>query len=306
MPNPLQLQIVFNPAQPRREVFLDSPVTFGREAGNRIVLPEAVISRQHGKIEFENDQWVLHNLSDNGTLVNGKSVGKKGRPLADRDVVSVGDRKLFSVILEAQNTNGDVDTTNADVAASPADAAAARKKRLMKYLAIILGGYVIVAVFLSTLGTDTPKSTGPKATLSARDIELDVRRAPKKVTPDERLGAECLDNANQFYGTRASDPGHTYRAYKNYQQALAYLNKTSFDDSLAQLQYLEVQDELVRRVTDEYKRGVTQFQSRQYDEAEATFSRLRRVIYPDPESIVSRNIDEQRALIGPNLKKKRR
>ena len=308
MPTPLQLQIVFNPTQPRREVFTESPITFGREGDNRIVLPEAIISRRHGRIVFEGNAWVLFNDSDNGTLVNGKSVGKKGRPLANRDVVSVGDRRVFEVIFDqAGSATEAIDPLAVpDNDAPTIDPADAKKRRFRNFVIAIMGFWLFVGIFLFTLSPPADKKDGPNVTLSDRDIETEVRRAPKPVTPDQALGNDRLQDATQFYNTRTTDLANTYRAYKNYQQALAYFNKTSFEDAFAQRRYIEVQDALVESVIKYYKRGMAEFQAKQYDEAEATFSKLRRDIYPDVETKIAHNVDEQRVLIGPHLKKKRR
>jgi pSer/pThr/pTyr-binding forkhead associated (FHA) protein len=308
VPTPLQLQIVFNPTQPRREVFTAGPIAFGRESDNRIVLPEAMISRRHGRIDVVNNQWVIFNDSDNGTLVNGKSVGKKGRVLTNRDVVSVGDRRVFEVIIDQA---GEAESSDSPLeAVTPRDAEVARAARKRKLMFMVVGwliGATLLGIWGATLDTKTAKDDGPKAVLTEKEIANEVLSGPKKkIMPDERQGTEALEAANQYYATRESDLANTYRAYRSYQLALACFDKSSFDDPMAQLRYTEVQKDLVKRVTEYYKRGISQFQSKQYEEAEITFSKLRRDIYPDFDNVIAHNVDEQRKDIGPHLKRKRK
>jgi sigma-54 dependent transcriptional regulator, acetoin dehydrogenase operon transcriptional activator AcoR len=67
--------------------------TFGREPDNVLCIPEAAVSRYHGRIERRHDGcWVIDNGSTNGTLVNGVRIS--ARHLEDHDVVRIGDTLL--------------------------------------------------------------------------------------------------------------------------------------------------------------------------------------------------------------------
>ncbi|HEY8431110.1 MAG TPA: sigma-54-dependent Fis family transcriptional regulator, partial [Sandaracinaceae bacterium] len=70
--------------------FAAEVTTFGREADNVLCIPEAAVSRYHGRVERRPDGcWVIDNGSTNGVLVNGVRVS--AHRLRDHDVVRVGD-----------------------------------------------------------------------------------------------------------------------------------------------------------------------------------------------------------------------
>ena len=73
--------------------FAAEVTSFGREADNTLCIPEAAVSRYHGRVERRADGcWLLDNGSTNGILVNG--VRAPAHRLADHDVVRVGDTLL--------------------------------------------------------------------------------------------------------------------------------------------------------------------------------------------------------------------
>jgi transcriptional regulator with GAF, ATPase, and Fis domain len=73
--------------------FASDVTTFGRESDNVLCIPEAAVSRYHGRVERRPDGcWVVDNGSTNGILVNGVRVG--AHLLSDHDVVRVGDTLL--------------------------------------------------------------------------------------------------------------------------------------------------------------------------------------------------------------------
>ncbi|MBX3271925.1 MAG: sigma-54-dependent Fis family transcriptional regulator [Sandaracinaceae bacterium] len=71
-----------------------SPVTtFGREPDNVLCIPEAAVSRYHGRVERRPDGcWIVDNGSTNGVLVNGARVAAAA--LEPHDVIRVGDTLL--------------------------------------------------------------------------------------------------------------------------------------------------------------------------------------------------------------------
>ena len=70
--------------------FASETTTFGREVDNVLCIPEAAVSRYHGRVERRADGcWIVDNGSTNGILVNGERV--TSTKLADHDVVRVGD-----------------------------------------------------------------------------------------------------------------------------------------------------------------------------------------------------------------------
>jgi hypothetical protein len=71
----------------------------GRDPSCDVILSETAISRQHCRIDRRADQWVLRNLSGNGTLLNKKSVDEAG--LADGDEIRIGAKTRLRFIVES-------------------------------------------------------------------------------------------------------------------------------------------------------------------------------------------------------------
>jgi 2-polyprenyl-6-methoxyphenol hydroxylase-like FAD-dependent oxidoreductase len=68
----------------------DTPLTFGRNADNSVVLASRNASRLHAEVRREADGYVLYDRkSSNGTLVNGERVA--WRVLQPGDVITIGD-----------------------------------------------------------------------------------------------------------------------------------------------------------------------------------------------------------------------
>lgn len=87
--------------------FTEQGGTIGRSAENQWILedPERFISSRHTQISFENNQYVLTDLSTNGTFINGSAdpVGKGSKaPLNDGDRFMLGDYE-FQVNIMAGN-----------------------------------------------------------------------------------------------------------------------------------------------------------------------------------------------------------
>jgi pSer/pThr/pTyr-binding forkhead associated (FHA) protein len=80
-----------------REFPLDRPViVIGRRADQDIVLHDPSVSRAHARIDAASDRVVIIDLgSTNGTLVNGRPVGRAGCLLRAGDSVQIG-----SILLE--------------------------------------------------------------------------------------------------------------------------------------------------------------------------------------------------------------
>ena len=69
------------------------PVTFGRRAGNSVVLSDEKVSGQHASLTLEGGQWVLRDHdSTNGTLIDGRRIEEVG--LTANDIFQLG-RVLF-------------------------------------------------------------------------------------------------------------------------------------------------------------------------------------------------------------------
>ena len=70
--------------------FASEVTSFGREPDNLLCIPEAAVSRYHGRVESRPDGcWIVDNGSTNGILVNGKRIA--AHLLEPHDVVRIGD-----------------------------------------------------------------------------------------------------------------------------------------------------------------------------------------------------------------------
>ena len=89
--------IVLEGEQQGRVVELaETPLAIGREPSNDLVVSDAEISRRHAVVEWASGMYVVRDLrSDNGTFVNGVSVGRA--LLLDRDEIKVGSTRLMFV-----------------------------------------------------------------------------------------------------------------------------------------------------------------------------------------------------------------
>lgn len=86
-------------AQPQRialNSFNKSTVTFGREAGNDIVLKSNIVSRKHGRFSLRGGRWYIEDKSTysgsgstNGLIYNDSSIAAK--PVYDGDIIRVDD-----------------------------------------------------------------------------------------------------------------------------------------------------------------------------------------------------------------------
>lgn len=72
-----------------RRLLVSRSYVIGREAGVDIHLQDALISRRHMELKFEDDKWVAHDLqSRNGVLINGQRIDQT-QALCDADQIQI-------------------------------------------------------------------------------------------------------------------------------------------------------------------------------------------------------------------------
>jgi serine phosphatase RsbU (regulator of sigma subunit) len=72
----------------------DGAFTLGRGTGSDVIIPDYSMSRQHARIQFENDGWSIEDLgARNGTFVNGTRIEGR-RALGAGDVIRLGGTTL--------------------------------------------------------------------------------------------------------------------------------------------------------------------------------------------------------------------
>jgi uncharacterized RDD family membrane protein YckC len=103
-------KLIVNPSSAsRREIPLPRTVlSIGRDPGNDVVLPDAMVSRRHAVVEFRGSQYYIRDCnSSNGSLVNGDRVSE--RNLRDGDLVAIGTaRILFRDELNFEDSSGKI------------------------------------------------------------------------------------------------------------------------------------------------------------------------------------------------------
>ena len=89
-------RLIINPNAPARfEANLSRGVlSIGRDPGNDLVLPDAMVSRRHAVVEYRAGHYSLRDCnSSNGSMVNGDRVFE--HTLRDGDVVAIGTARLL-------------------------------------------------------------------------------------------------------------------------------------------------------------------------------------------------------------------
>src|SRR5262249_54885725 len=80
----------------------DQPATVGRSRDNSVMIRDALASRMHAKIYFDEGRWIVRDFGLNGTRVGGHRVSGSS-PLADGSVIQVGDTKLrFALVANGE------------------------------------------------------------------------------------------------------------------------------------------------------------------------------------------------------------
>lgn len=97
-PRGFRLIVVAGPGLGTEWAFKQAEITIGRSAENEIDFADIAVSRQHTRIVFKNEHYILLDLgSNNGTLLNGISVSEER--LHSGDEIIIGERTLRFVEL---------------------------------------------------------------------------------------------------------------------------------------------------------------------------------------------------------------
>ena len=94
-----RLECIAGPQKGQTLRVAPSVTIIGRDPSCDIVLSETAISRQHCRIDRRADQWVLKNLSANGTLLNKKPVDEAA--LSDGDEIRLGAKTRLLFVVES-------------------------------------------------------------------------------------------------------------------------------------------------------------------------------------------------------------
>jgi hypothetical protein len=266
-------------------------LTFGRLAGNDLVLDHPNLSRQHGELVERSGQWYLINHSPNGTSVSGKKITHdKPHALRPGDVIGIGRQKLLAVHFQPPAAAGD-----AEQAAAPArKSEMSRRAKLWLGIGIYMFVIVVVAAVLWGLGGDGGAGRKSVVPLTDAQIEAEIRK-PLERTPDEREANRMLAEARQWYPRSAGHEAGLYHTHRNYKLALAFAGRTSFE-GIDQLQFNDVERELVSKITQSYREAYARLRSRDWISAERILRELLKT-YPDSESRIWQNVTDQLQIV---------
>ena len=293
-----------------------SPAPFGRDPDNALVIDLPTVSRVHGELRLDDQQWVIVNHSANGTALNRRALGRKPRPLGDGDQVVIGDQPVLAIGLRDGQGHAIVSQDPQDVGATPdAPTASAMNPRTKLWLGIV-GFWVIVfaaALFLSG-GEETDPDDGPVLTLlSPQEIANAIRQPLPEQEPSTPTAVKHFNNATAADQLINADGRNAFRAYYSYKSALSYAYGDDFTDSrdnwggkpaaelaLAQKRYLELEDRLVRDVTRLYEDAAGKMRDGRYADARRSFQDVFD-LYNDPGSLIYKNAMRQRDLARRRL-----
>ncbi|MBB6428268.1 FHA domain-containing protein [Algisphaera agarilytica] len=310
----LEITITAGPSAGQRVRVNHSPATFGRGMDNALVIDLQTVSRVHGEIRYEDDRWVVANLSKNGTRLNRRVIGRKPRPLSDNDQIVVGNQPVMTVALREGEGDGptvaaaetkDVGTANA---APPRPGMSPRTKLWLA----ILGFWVTVfgvAFFVSSGADSGATRTGPSVPmLTDQEIAKAIRAPLPKQEASPRTAANHFDEAEAFYGMINADPQNAFRALFAYKTALSFAYSDDFIDdrddwggkpvadlAVAQKNYIELEAQLIDDVQRLYKDAHGKLMDRRHGEAKLAFEKVFK-LYNDPQNPIYKNALKQRDL----------
>jgi len=290
--NALQVHITQGPQAGTRLQVSQSPVTFGRSPDNTLVLDLPLVSRNHGELHFVDGQWVLHNLSQNGTRIDRKRVTKKPRELTDGASIIIGDEEIFRVYL----TNQAIDDGNPTPAAVPEGddpqqpthipgSGLKGRSRLWLFASIWFGAMICVFALLFTFfgGKDDtdPEPTNAIVFYENPDEILDLL----KVMPPrmEHIPSKYDGNIDSARAAYESNPRDNYGCYEHYR--IAMLHMPDAQDYLIgedMNRYTEVARDLSVLIDEYYGRAYVLWKSGQNVEAVRHLDELRRLFAQTP------------------------
>jgi hypothetical protein len=294
-----------------------SPAAFGRDADNALVIDLPTASRVHGELRLDDGQWVVANLSPNGTLLNRRPIGRRPRPLADGDQVVIGNQPVLTVALRPSDDAVAVEVAEPEeIGAAPAAPPKQKMSARMKLWMTIFGFWAVVilaAVFFKG-GAETADA-GPDdlPLLTEAQIAASIREPYAKHDVSPRNAVEHLEEADAAYQSINADPKNAFRAFHGYKTALSYAFGERFTDprddwggkaaselAVAENRYLQLQQQLIEDVTRLYEDAAGKLQDGRLAEARRGFEAVYR-LYADSSSEVYRNAQRQRDLARRRL-----
>jgi Regulator of ribonuclease activity B/FHA domain len=292
---PILVQVLAGPTKGMRHAFDFTPISFGREAGNAVIVGDPHVSRHHGELRFESGSWSLINLSPNGTTVGRRKVKNKPAYLHEGETVSVGGQDVFAVHLEpaAATTlpvSDDADEQAAAVLAPEAAVAMSKRKKLFIGIGVYLAAMVGLFIFFSTLAPRAMISQQLPPRWTPQQI-ADTLAAPMKVEQaNPRLVQSELEQANELYPSAENSDRRLFQCYMHYRRALANSDRKQFENGLDNIRFQQVRQKLTQKIAELYDQGYRYLESSQWGAAARAFEGIKD-FYDDSESPLNNHLE---------------
>jgi pSer/pThr/pTyr-binding forkhead associated (FHA) protein len=290
----MHIAIMAGPDAGKRVVLTQSPITFGRAAGNTIVLDLPHISREHGELRYADGRWMLVNHSANGTKLGGKLVTARPREIDGEQVVAIGDDAVLQLSPQREEAPpANTGPAKTEVGAKHGTLLSGRR-RLWMGIGVFWVLCIGLILFFGTLKSwKAEQGNSPAAELSAEQIGEEIRAPLSKKPVDARRVAEYLRDASESFAMVETGPGALFRTYDAYRHALSYTGGATFEDPLDQRRFEVVQQQLIEQVLQEYRAGYNLLRSGHYEAAADVFRRLSERYPAGSESMVFNHIQKQ-------------
>lgn len=284
---PIQLLIHDGPKAGQRLFFERGPITFGRAADNAMVLDDGHVSRHHGEILFENNQWILTHRGHNLTRVNGKALRNRPHPLVHQDIVSIGEHACFQVILPSAPATAD--HGGEDERVEPDRPRLTRRGQLWIWIGLLATFWIVVITFLLTLFPGQHDPVAHLSRLHAGQIRRIIGEVPSPKPPFEARAQEYLEKARSLHDRLDARPDKLFDTYQAYREAMAHLPRQRLVEGRDMLQYEGIRRQLVEEIIHDYNDAYGKLKSHQYEEAYKAFEQLMKK-YPDQRSDIYQNL----------------
>lgn len=315
-------------------------VTFGRAADNTMRLAGRHVSRYHGELIWQGDQWLLLCHSANGLTVGKRHVaGGQTFSLTRGETVSVEGEPLFAFELIGGDATGQgpmttnsfasntgtfaaaADPTGAGASTTaavggpspePATGAGGAMSRRGKVW-VGIGAYMLIVIVgfiaLSGLSAQRQAEAAMPGQLPDARIAREIR-APIERLPNERESARHLALAQRWYARSESSPDGLFLTHYHYKLARAYAGLErgeTFDDGLDQLRYQEVEQRLTARMQRDYREAFALAHNREWQAAERALRSLLLSYTPPPDqhSAIVDNLEQQLRVVMRSKPKQR-
>ena len=297
MPTPvLHIELLHGPGMGRTVSFTQSPVSFGREADNTLIVTESFVSRRHGEFRLTGERWELVNLSPNGTRLNRKLIRETQKPQALRtgDEVTVGELAVFRVHLEAAPATAAKAPAGATARTAPVPQAPGaqsgpkgagltpgagmsltkRSKMLLSLIGLMMLSLFVLWILLDQGGGSSGTGPDNQQILAGKEIARLIKEPLASKPVDPALARQKLLDAADLYAGSTVEHAKRYKAYRAYQESLVYAGLTTFSDPQDQWKFLNLQKNVVDDIVSRYHNAYNLYQAGQYPQAKAGFSKL--------------------------------